>query len=177
TVCVMGAGPIGVLTASVARIAGASRVFIADKLPHRLALARELGVDCAVNVTEASLLEAVMDQTHGRGVDIVFDAAAAPETINGSMAVARLGGQVVLIGIPSQTHPVVDLHTAMAKEINLQTVKRSNHNAHGAIELLQAGRITDRMVTHRYPLEGTPEAFRTLHAYADGVGKSVIEIP
>ncbi|MBI1789042.1 MAG: alcohol dehydrogenase catalytic domain-containing protein, partial [Acidobacteria bacterium] len=47
TVCVMGAGPIGVLTASVARIAGASRVFIADKLPHRLALARELGVDCA----------------------------------------------------------------------------------------------------------------------------------
>ena len=65
----------------------------------------------------------------------------------------------------------------MAKELNIQTVKRSNHNAHGAIELMESGRIGERMVTHRWPLDKTPEAFELLAGYADNVGKVVIEIP
>lgn len=176
TVAVMGAGPIGLLTAAVAQIAGASRVFIADKLPHRLAIAREMGVDCTVNTAEASFVEAIMDQTGARGVDIVFDAAAALETINTSIAIARLGGRVVLIGIPSEKDLNIDVHTAMAKELNIQTVKRSNHNAHGAIELIESGRISDRLVSHRLPLERTPEAFDVLAHYREGVSKAVIEL-
>ena len=65
----------------------------------------------------------------------------------------------------------------MAKELNIQTVKRSNHNAHGALELMESGRIGDQIVTHRLPLEKTPEAFEILAEYAGGVGKVVIEIP
>src|SRR2546423_2026830 len=89
TVAVMGAGPIGLLMASVARIAGASRIFIADRVPHRLRLAREMGFECAVEVGRVQ--QAVMDETRGRGGDVVFDAAAAPVTFNLSIAVARLG--------------------------------------------------------------------------------------
>jgi len=176
TVAVLGVGPIGMLTMLVARIAGASKIFVADKVPERLRLALELGADCAVNVNEASFFESVMDQTKGRGVDLVFDCAAAVETINWSLAVARLGGRVVMIGIPSEPVLRVDLMTAMAKELSVQTIKRSNHNSHAAIELIESGRITDRIVTHRYPLERTPEAFQTLHAYADGICKAVIEL-
>ena len=117
-----------------------------------------------------------MDETRGRGVDTVFDAAAALETINTSIAIARLGGQVVLIGIPSERNMHIDIHTAMAKELNIQTVKRSNHNAHGAIGLMESGRIGDQIVTHRLPLEKTPEAFEMLSDYAGGIGKVVIEI-
>ena len=175
TVAVMGAGPVGLLTASVARVAGAARIFIADRIPHRLRMAREMGFDCAIEIGKFE--QAVMDETRGRGVDIVLDAAAAPQTINMSIAIARLGGRVALIGIPSGADLNIDIHTAMAKELNIQTVKRSNHNAHGAIELMESGRIGDRMVTHRMPLEKTPEAFEMLAEYAGGVGKVVIEIP
>ncbi len=175
TVAVMGAGPIGLLTASVARVAGAGRIFIADKVPHRLRMAREMGFDCAVET--AKFAQCVMDETRGRGVDIVFDAAAALETINLSIAVARLGGRMVLIGIPSEKDLNVDVVLAMSKELNIQTVKRSNHNAHGAIELMESGRIGDQIVTHRLPLDKAPEAFAMLGAYADNVGKVVIEIP
>jgi L-iditol 2-dehydrogenase len=175
SVAVMGAGPIGLLTASVARIAGASRIFIADKVPHRLQHAREMGFDCAFEI--GRFQTAVMDETRGRGVDVVFDAAAALQTINMSIAIARLGGRVVLIGIPSDQELNVDIHTAMAKELNIQTVKRSNHNAHGAIELMESGRIGDQIVTHRLPLEKTPDAFELLAAYSDSVGKVVIEFP
>ena len=119
----------------------------------------------------------MLDGTRGRGVDVVFDAAAALQTINTSIAIARLGGRVVLIGIPSEHQLNIDIHTAMAKGLNIQTVKRSNHNAHGAIELMESGRIGEQIVTHRLPLEKTPEAFELLAGYADNVGKVVIEIP
>jgi len=64
----------------------------------------------------------------------------------------------------------------MAKELNLQTIKRSNRNAHAAIDLLDGGSIPEAFVTHRLPLEKTPWAFETLANYADEVGKMVIEI-
>lgn len=175
TVAVMGAGPIGLLTASVARIAGASRIFVADKVPHRLQLARELGADAAVET--AKFRQLVMDETRGRGVDVVVDAAAANETINLAIAVAKIGGQMVLIGIPSEPELNVDLVGALVKELNIQTIRRSNHNSHGALDLMTAGRIGDRIVTHRLPLAKTPEAFELLAEYADGVGKVVIELP
>lgn len=177
TVAVMGAGPIGLLTAAIARIAGAKLIFIADKVAHRLRIAEEMGVDCVVNIASESLVEAVMDRTHSRGVDLVFDAAAAPESINTGIQIARPGGRVVLIGIPSRSDFGIDLHSAMAKELGIQTVKRSNHNAHGAIELMESRRIPESLVSHRYPLEQTPAAFETLAAYADGVSKVVIEMP
>lgn len=175
TVAVMGAGPIGLLTASVARVAGASRIFIADKVPHRLRMAREMGFESAVEIGRFE--HAVIDETGGRGVDIVFDAAAASQTINTAIAVARAGGRIVLVGIPSEMDLNIDIHAAMGKELNIQTIKRSNHNAHGAIGLMESGRIGDQIVTHRLPLLKTPEAFEMLGEYADGVGKVVIEIP
>jgi len=176
TVAVLGAGPIGVLTAIMARIAGAARIFIADKVAHRVALAQEIAADVAVNTASASFYQAVMDHTRGRGVDVVFDAAAAPETIQSAIHVARMGGQLVLIGIPSVHDMRVDLLTAMAKELKIQTIKRSNHNTRAAIELLESGRIPEKIVTHQVPFDKTPAAFEMLAAYADGVGKVVIEI-
>lgn len=178
TVAVMGAGPVGLLMSSVARLAGASRIFIADKLPHRLRIAREMGAaDFSLDVNADHVSQAILDHTGGRGVDLVFDCAAARETLNIGLAVARVGGRVILIGIPSESNMPVDLHMAMHKELNIQTIKRSNHNTHAAIELMESGRISTRLVTHHFSLDQTPRAFETLAAYADGVGKVMIDIP
>lgn len=178
TVAVMGAGPIGLLMASVARLAGASRVMIADKFPHRLRIAREMfAADLALDANDGRTAEAILDYTGGRGADMVFDCAAARESLQAALAAARVAGRVVLIGIPSEQNMPVDLHMAMHKELNLQTIRRSNHNTHAAIEMMLSGRISTRLVTHHFPLDRTPEAFATLAAYADGVGKVIIDIP
>jgi threonine dehydrogenase-like Zn-dependent dehydrogenase len=65
----------------------------------------------------------------------------------------------------------------MNKEVLIKTVRRSRHNTDMAMALIQAGRVSDALITHRIPLERTPEAFETLVNYADGVGKVIIEIP
>ena len=177
TVAVIGAGPIGVLTAAVARVAGASRIIIADKVRHRVEQALKLGADAGVYLPEEPLVEKVKDLTGGRGADIVVDAAAKSETINDGLRITRIGGRFVLIGLPSERELKIDMHLAMGKELSLQTIKRSNHTAHPAIELLESGKITDALVTHRLPLAETPRAFQMLTDYTDGVGKVVIEIP
>ncbi len=174
TVAVTGAGPIGMLCAATARAAGASRVFIADRLAYRLKLALGMGADCAIDTTSQSLIEAVMDSTKGRGVDVVLEAAGSAEMVNAAIRMARLGGTVLMIGILSELYPKIDIHTAMMKELRLQTLKRSNHRAGDALKLLS--RISTSLITHRLPLESTPRAFEMLTHYRDGVGKAVIEL-
>jgi threonine dehydrogenase-like Zn-dependent dehydrogenase len=176
TVAVTGAGPIGMLCAAIARASGAGRVFIADRLPHRLKLAIAMGADVAIDTTISSLVETVMDATRGRGADVVLEAAGSPDTVNAAIRMARMGGTAMLIGIPSALNPKIDIHTAMMKELRLQTLKRSNHRTQQALDLLAAGRIPTSLITHTLPLAGTPRAFEMLTNYSDGVGKAIIEL-
>ena len=175
TVAVLGAGPIGLLAAAVALHCGAAQVLMADKLPHRIKMAQDVGATAAVPI--AQFRELVADKTRGRGVDLAIDAAGAAETINTALAVARLGGTLVLIGIPNHVPVGVDLFSAMAKEIRIQPLKRSNHRSKPAIALLASGAIPERIVTHRVGIEQAPAAFQTLADYRDGIGKLAIEFP
>ncbi len=177
TVLVMGAGPIGVLGVVVAKIAGASRIIVADRIEHRLEAAREMGADAAVHIDRESVRDAVMDLTHGRGVHVAFDAAGKPESINTALNCMRFGGRLVVIGIPSQQFVGVDMWQAMHQELSIHVQKRSNANDHEALDMLRRGQIdTSRFVSHRFPLERGDKAFETVAEYSDGVIKAVVEL-
>jgi L-iditol 2-dehydrogenase len=173
-VAVLGCGPIGLLAAAVARKAGAARVFMADKLPHRIRMAEDVG---ATAVPIGQFAQLVADETRGRGVDISIDAAGAPETINAALAVTTFSGTFVLIGIPTHAPVPVDLFSLQAKEIRFQPLKRSNHQSQPAIALLASGAIPECIVTHRVGIEQAAEAFQMLADYRDGIGKLAIEFP
>jgi L-iditol 2-dehydrogenase len=175
TVAVVGAGSIGLLCIALARRAGASRIFAADRVPHRLALARRMGADTTVLAPRESLLDAVMDETRGRGADVAIEAAGSAETVNAAIAATRPGGQVAIVGLTAEVSMRVDLMVAMLKELRIQTVKRSNHRGAAAVGLLASGAIPDALVTHRLPLEKTPDAFEMLANYSDNAGKILLE--
>lgn len=175
TVAVLGAGPIGLLGIAMSKQAGAELVLACDRVPHRLELARRMGADEAVLAGEREFRDAVMDRTRGRGVDIAFDAAGAPETIQLGLRCLRPGGTLVLIGIPEPLEFAVDVHAALAKELRIQAVRRSNHKGAQAAALLAAGRIRTDLITHVLPLERAQEGFEILHSYSDGVGKLVFD--
>lgn len=175
TVAILGAGPIGMLCAAMARSAGAQRIFIGDRVRHRLKLARAMGADVTIHTEEENFAEAVMDHTKGRGVDLAFEAGGHVDLINTAIAITRPSGTVVLIGIANELTLPVDLHTAMSKELRIQTVKRSNHRSQAALELIESGQVPAVLITHRLSLAETPRAFEMLSNYSDGVGKVVIE--
>ena len=175
TVLVVGAGPIGLLTVVLSKLAGAAQVIAGDRVPHRVDMAKRMGADIGVQMPRESIVDAVMDLTRRRGADIIYDAVGSSETIDASLHAARRGAQYVLLGLPYEVRPTVDVHLAMEKEIRIVTVRRGNHSGHEAMALIEAGKIPASLITHRIPLEATPDAFAMLAAYRDGVGKIVIE--
>jgi L-iditol 2-dehydrogenase len=175
TVAVLGAGSIGLLGIAMAKQAGAEMVLACDRVPHRIELAKRMGADEAVLVRGRDFRELVMDRTRGRGADIVYDAAGSPETIALGLQCVRPGGSFVLIGIPEPLQFAVDLHAALAKELRIQAIRRSNHKGAQAAALLASGRIPTDLITHRLPLERAQEGFEILHSYADGVGKLIFD--
>jgi len=78
SVAVLGAGPIGMLIAMVARTAEASQVILTEVLKYRLGLAEKLGF-CAVDSSGNDVVEKIYKMTKGKGADVVFDTAAAPQ--------------------------------------------------------------------------------------------------
>src|SRR5579871_228159 len=102
TVAVLGCGPIGIFAVAVARAAGAAQVYATDTRDYRLGLARDLGADEVVNVTQQDLEAFVAGRTDGLGVDVVLEMSGAPTAIRQAMRICRRGGRVSLMGIPSQ---------------------------------------------------------------------------
>jgi L-iditol 2-dehydrogenase len=176
SVAVMGCGPIGLLAVAVAKMTGASRIIAADRLPHRLQRARELGADVTVDISKESVREAVNDLT-GPGVHVVFDAAGTADSVQACVDCVRPAGSIVVIGIPSQRLVGFDFWQAMAKEVTLRVQKRSNGNDHQALDLMKRGLIrSDAIHSHFFPLHQGHKAFETMAEYSGNIIKPVIEL-
>ena len=102
---VMGAGPIGILTAILLKHSGASQIIISDIDEGRLALCKEFGFD-AVNVREANLIEHVNAATDNVGVDIVFECSGVESAALEVTKLTRVGGTICMTGVHKAPHPV-----------------------------------------------------------------------
>jgi L-iditol 2-dehydrogenase len=158
TVAVVGCGPIGLLIAQLARVAGAARVFAVEPLEHRLRSARALGADDAVVPAQAG--RAYWRSVAGLGADVVFEVAGTDEAVDTALTAVRPGGRVVLAGIPDGDRTTFAASTARRKGVTIALVRRMNRVYDRAIELVAGGRVdVASLVTGRYPLERVAEAF------------------
>ncbi|MFF5367386.1 zinc-dependent alcohol dehydrogenase [Streptomyces sp. NPDC013187] len=106
SVAVLGLGPIGDMACRVAQVRGAGRVFGVDLVPERLRRAKARGVetfDLRSFDDEKELVEAIRDQTDGRGPDAVIDAvgteahgSAAARMVQNAAAILprKIGGPI-----------------------------------------------------------------------------------
>jgi len=139
-VVVQGAGPIGLLTLQLARVAGAGSVTVVEPDPERRDLACSLGADAAAAPgSEASDL--VRERTDGLGADLVFECAGIASVVQTAVGFARRGGSVMLVGYPVD-RAEVDIAGWLVQEV---TVGTSLAYLRGefplAMDLIGAGRI------------------------------------
>lgn len=172
SVAVLGAGPIGLLIAQVARTSGAGRVYVVEPIPYRQDAARRLEVD---GVAEHP--EAVLRWTNGRGADIVLEATNSSSGAADAAEIARVGGRVVLVGIPADDAIRFKASLVRRKGLTVKFQRRMGRVYPRAIELVRSARVRLAPVaTHRAPLSRTPEAFAVQEAYRDGVLKTMIVV-
>ncbi len=175
TVAVYGAGPIGLLTLACLKVAGAGRIWAIEPVAHRREMARHMGADAALDPAEIDTSRQILADTGGRGVDCAIDCAAKEHTTNWAIQAARNAGRVVLTGIHSAALVPFEVSPMRRKELAILNVRRSNDEAHAALELLiERASWFAPLVTHRVPLERIADAFRLVENYSDGVGKLVV---
>jgi len=160
TVAVAGCGAIGLLTIQMARVRGAKAIFATDPIPERVAAARELGADVAIEVGRQDPVDEIMRATEGRGVDLAFEAAGPQDALQQCLGVLRPAGELVVIGIPSVDDYTLASSQLRRHELTIRFVRRQNENFPEGIELVREGRIKlGRLLTHRFPLGQVKEAF------------------
>jgi|SRR5437588_4627407 len=103
---VMGAGPIGMVTALAALAGGCSRVVITDVVQPKLDLAATLGPITSVNVAQQNVAEVVNQLTDGWGADIVFEASGNVRSAASVFEPLCPGGCVVFIGMLGAPVPI-----------------------------------------------------------------------
>lgn len=176
SVVILGAGAIGLFILQLARLSGAQPIFVSDKFPWRLELAQRYGA-IPINCDEVNPVKAVMDATHSLGVDVAIEAAWADQSVQQAAEMARLGGRMVIVGISEADQLVMKHSTVRRKGLTIRLARRMKHTYPRAIRLVRSGVIDlHSVISHRFPLEKTPEAFALNAAYQDRVVKVMIEV-
>ncbi len=168
TVAIQGPGPLGVYGVAYAKKMGAKQIAVIGGSPQRLELCREFGATHLLNrreKTAAERLEVIRELTHGRGADVVFEAAGSRGAARETLDLARPGGSCILAGY---AQPVgaeeVDFYSQVVKKhLTIQGVWVSDtRHTRQAMELvLEQPERFAKLITHRFPLE---EANRALEA-------------
>ncbi|GIV70020.1 NAD(P)-dependent alcohol dehydrogenase [Caldilinea sp.] len=156
---VMGAGPIGMVTALAALAGGCSQVVMTDVQQPKLDLATTLGPIRPVNVAKENLKEVIDQMTDGWGADIVFECSGNEKAAASVFEPLCPGGTVVYVGIP--LHPIAyEVSAAMVKEARVEHVFRYAHVYPRAIALMASGKINVKpLITDVFRFEESVKAF------------------
>ncbi|WP_022886520.1 L-threonine 3-dehydrogenase [Glaciibacter superstes] len=100
-VLITGAGPIGLMAAAVARHVGARFVVVTDVSEPRLALARSMGADLTINVTESRIADAQGSLGMREGFDVGFEMSGHPSALPEMITNLNHGGRVAMLGLPT----------------------------------------------------------------------------
>lgn len=177
SVLIAGPGPVGLMTVQAVKQMGATNVILSGTRDDRLKLGQELGADHVVNIRESDPVEAILELTDGRGVDLAVECSGAPAAPQQLVDVTRRGGRMLCVAFYPE--PVtIDMSAVVRSDITIHTTRgEGGNNVKRAVALAAAGRLAgERLVTHRFALDDITEAFRVLRE-RDGDPVKVVVTP
>ena len=174
-VAVIGCGPVGLMAIQSAWLFGPRRVFALDRVPERLAAARDLGAT-TIDVSGDAHAQ-VLEATDGLGPHSVIEAVGADATIQDAMALVRRGGRVSVIGVNMNPALPFPMMLALAKGLTFRTgvcpVPRFWRHL---VPLLAEGKLApDFVFTHQMALGDGPEAYALFDSRREGVLKVLLD--
>ncbi len=175
-IAVLGTGPIGLSVMLCAKANATCTVVATDLLDERLEVARRCGAEVTISARQANVA-AECARAGMAEFDVVFECSGDPACVNRALTLLGPGGALILVGIPPVDAISFDPHVVRRNELRLQGVRRQNHCVGPVIDLIAAGRLdASPLVTHRFQIERTSDAFELVADYRDGVIKAVIDV-
>jgi threonine dehydrogenase-like Zn-dependent dehydrogenase len=157
-----------------ARAAGVGAVYVTDKIDGRVEVAREAGASWAGNPDREDIIVRMKSLAPG-GLDSVYECCGDPSAFSQAVDLLKLGGRLLIIGIPAGDRISFDIHSLRRKELSLQNVRRQRFCIREAIDLIKNKQVDVRfMATHRFALEDARQAFELAAGYRDGVIRAIV---
>lgn len=177
TVAVFGCGPTGLFAVAVARALDAAKVIAIDVNARRLELARSMGAHELLSGADPGLVETLIRQSGGSGLDIAFEMSGNPGAIANAFRSLKKGGTFVAFGIPSRPVEIEWANEVIMKgRTVLGIVGRLMFETWVEMQrLLDSGKLDPRpIITHQFAMKDFEEAFRTIQQKDSKAGKIVL---
>lgn len=202
TVAVWGCGPVGQFAIKSAWMFGAGRVIAIDRVPERLALARDYGKAETIDFDKEEVYERLQEMTGGRGPDRCIDAVGAeshgtggidavvdkvkaavklttdrPHALRQAIYCCRKGGTISVPGVYVGFPDKFPMGAFMNKGLTMKTGQtHMQRYMRPLLAMIEGGTIDPSgIITHRLPLEEAPKAYATFRAKDDGCIKVVLK--
>jgi threonine 3-dehydrogenase len=173
-VLITGAGPIGLMAAVVARHVGARFVVITDVSEYRLAMAREMGVDLALDVSREAIVDAQRRLGMVEGFDVALEMSGQPAALRDVLANLNHGGRIAMLGLPSQ--PIeIDWAKIVTHMITIKGIygREMFETWYAMSAMLTSGLDISKVITHRFAATDWADAFAV--ARSGECGKVVLD--
>lgn len=168
-VLVTGAGPIGIMSAAIAKHAGARYVVITDVNDYRLDLARRMGVTMAVNIKQRSLKEVREHLGMLEGFDVGLEMSGNKAAFNDMLANMCHGGKVAMLGIPPEPF-AIDWNTVVFNMLTIKGVygREMYETWYKMTVMLQSGLDIKPVITHRFHYTDFEKGFEVMNSGQSG---------
>ena len=201
TVCVFGAGPVGIFAAKSAWLLGAGRVIVVDHVDYRLEFVKRFA-NCEVyNFKEMGDVAPFLKKaTDWLGPDVCIDAVGAEASgnalqhltgvklklqagsataIHWAINSVKKGGVVSIVGVYGPTGNMIPIGNALNKGLTMRMNQASvKRHLPRLVEHIQAGRINPKeIITHRVPLEEVSDAYHIFSSKLDNCIKTILIPP
>ena len=169
SVLVQGVGPLGIFSVAFAQSSGASQIITIGGTEERLRMSQSFGATLVMNrnkLSKKERKEAVMDITHGLGVDVAFEMAGELDAMAECISLTRTGGACISAGFAEprgkmEVDPFLDIGR---KNLRIQGVWVSEvRHTHMALQLILSRKDDfKKLITHRFPLARANDAIKAM---------------
>lgn len=176
TVVIIGPGPIGLITAKIAKSLGASKVIVIGR-GERLQIAKKIVADEIIDYEKENVTSKILSLTGNLGADEVFECSGANGTINQAINITKKGGSVGLMGIPNKdTSEKINSRKLILDQISLFGSRANPNVSEKILKMISSGNLyLDDLITHTFSIDKFPEALETFVKRKNGAFKVIVE--
>lgn len=176
TVAVIGAGPTGLCALECVKLYGPEKVIVIDPMEDRLKLAKEHGVaDITINPMTEDVEKIILENTEGRGADVVLEVAGGEKTFELAWKIARPNAIVCVVAL-YETPQVLPLPDMYGKNLTFKTGGVDASCCEEILKLIACGKIdTTYLITHTVSLDDIEQGYDIFENKKDGVIKVAVK--
>jgi len=178
SVAILGQGAAGLLHTQLAKLSGGKPIIVTARSNWKLELAKKYGADITINSAVEDPVKAILENTNGRGADIVIEAVGSPETFKQAIDAVRPGGTILSFGVLTEQLNELNLFPLYFKELQILGSRASTSDDYEPCIRLVAERAIDvkPLITHTFGLEKVKEAFELIEKHPGKVLRAVVKL-